>query len=165
MTVGTPKSPWLSTDVLTDVLLNAELRDQLIALFTRPQGIYTLSADYTTTSVTPTYVDVNSAVKVTATAERANAIFRVRLTATISLSIANYIWFRLDVDGTPTLSNPYKFAGAGDAGFATYEWWIPGLGAGLHTFKPQWTIGAAGTGTIYGATSWSQLTCIEVGLP
>lgn len=165
MPAGTPKSPWLSGDVLAGTDLNTELRDQLIALFTPPQAHIVRAAIYTTTT---TWADIDSTnLKLLITPLRANATLRIDLQIPLSHSAGGYAQIGFTVDGTRYSNVNGLFqvnpAPAAPTVYSLYRD-ITGLSAAQHDIRVQWQTGSA-TLTADGGAYPILFDVIEIGLP
>ncbi len=160
MTTGSPKTH-LTADVLDATALNAELRDQLIAVFTPPQVHIARAASYTTTT---TWADVDSTnLKILITPLRANATLRVSCQVPLNHSAGGYGQLALTVDGVRHVLFQVNPQAVGTTVYALYKE-ITGLSAAQHDIRLQWQTGSA-TLSADGVNYPILFDAIEIGLP
>src|SRR3989304_1112042 len=141
---------------ITAAQWNQYLKGNIESLMARPQGVVSVTAaDITTTSVAPTFVDMDSTnLKVTLTPSRANSIILCWLTGTFTNSASNSLNFRLAYGSGPTYTNQHAHSMTSGLGYMfTMIWYVTGLSAVSTVFKPQWCLGGAGTGSFKGTTN------------
>jgi hypothetical protein len=148
---------WNPGQVVAASDLNAQLRDNLIYLFTRPQSCIKRDngASYTTTSTS--FVDIDGTnLKITLNISGSAVLLGFTGQTTRDSGGAEPIFdFLID-------STRYASAGAdglgrvpGNIGPFCMTGLATGLAAGSHTFKVQWKVGASGTATLYAGNGTS----------
>lgn len=152
---------------LTASQLDQYVKGNIEHLMARPQGIASVTAaNITTTSVTPTFVDMDGTnVKVTVTPSRANSILLCWLTGTFGYSITGQIYFRLAYGGGPTFTNQFNLNASTNGTTFTALWTLTGMASASTVLKPQWCIQSAGTATWYGTTAglFGTFGVLEIG--
>jgi len=157
MAYTTPKT-WVTGEALTATDMNTYIGDNLAALKNPPTDLYDVdeSADYTTTSTS--FVDIDAtdlALTITTTGGDVIACF----VGTSLLSTAGGLYFNVDVDGVAAAGEDgitmWQLVTANQRHSVGFAFLIQGLSAASHTFKLQWKVNGAVTGTLYAGAGTS----------
>ncbi len=156
MTWTTPKT-WQVDELVTAADMNTHIRDNLNALKSPPNAVYTPdeTGDYTTQSGSFEAVDATN-LALTLTTNGGDLL--VHLHATVKNSASARIYFDVTVDGTRVAGDDGIIATAlsDSPEVVSFTRLVSGLSAGEHTVTLVWKV-SAGTATLYAGAGTSGL--------
>lgn len=157
--VWTAPRTWASAEVLTAVLFNQHLRDNLEWLKTPASASATLTSDISTSSTS--FVDATG-LSVTFTTRGGNVLALCALT--VDAASAEVAGFRLDIDGSATAVLAQQATNNAAHENVVIAWLFTSVSAASHTIKLQYRSLAGALVRLQGSSiARGVLLCSEVG--
>ncbi len=154
MAWSTPYTSWVAGDQNTATAMN-RIEANVVYLNIRPSSQYVLNqgSDYTTTSTSFTDTDTTN-LALTITTNGGDVMVHFHGISTNSAAVNTL--YDVTVDGTRTAGDDGITGAAGTTRTTvSFTRLITGLSAGSHTFKLQWKVASASTGTLYAGAGTS----------